>query len=117
MQSLGQHLYRGFNQLIFFLINLVSLVFILFIYFFLFTAAPLTYGNSPARGQIGVIGPSLCHSHSNVRSEPHLQPMLQLSAMQGQGSTHILMDTSWVLNPLSHYGNSSCSLFEEKPVL
>ena len=49
--------------------------------FFFFKAAPVAYGSSQARAQIGAAAASLCHSHSNVGSEPHLQPTLQLSAM------------------------------------
>ena len=33
-----------------------------------------------ARSQIRVAAGSLCHSHSHARSEPHLQPILQLVA-------------------------------------
>ena len=57
----------------------------LFIYFCLFAiswAAPAVYGGSQARGQIGAIATGLrhTHSHSNVGSEPHLQPTPQLMA-------------------------------------
>ena len=55
-------------------------------------AAPTAYGGSQARGQIGAVATSLHQSHSNVGSEPHLQPTPQLTAMphpkpteQGQG--------------------------------
>ena len=44
------------------------------LFFFLFRAIPLAYGGSQARGQIGAIASVLCHSHSNTRSELHLQP-------------------------------------------
>ena len=40
--------------------------------FLLFRAAPGAYGGSQARGRIGAVAASLRHSHSNVRSEPHL---------------------------------------------
>ena len=33
---------------------------------------PVAYENSQARGQILSVAAHLCHSHSNVRSEPHL---------------------------------------------
>ena len=46
-----------------------------------FRAAPMAYGGSQARGQIGDIAAGLCHSHSKVRSEPCLQPIPQLTAM------------------------------------
>ena len=41
-------------------------------FFSLFRAAPMAHGGS----QVG-----LCHSHSNVGSELHLWPTLQLTAM------------------------------------
>ena len=47
----------------------------------LFRTAPRAYGNSQARGQIGIAAAGLHHSHSNARSEPHLRPMWQLVAM------------------------------------
>ena len=64
---------------------LFSLIFIyLFIYYlfiFVFSrAAPVAYGGSQARGLIGVIAARLHQSHSNVESEPHLQPTPQLTA-------------------------------------
>ena len=49
-------------------------------FFFLFMVASVTYGSSQARGQIRAVAVSLCHSHGNARSEPHLLPMLQLAA-------------------------------------
>ena len=51
--------------------------FLLFIYFYffgLFRAAPMAYGGSQARGQIGSVATCLCNSHSHTRSEPHLRP-------------------------------------------
>ena len=58
--------------------NFASSGFILFIFLFL-RAAP-AYGSSQAKGQIGAVASGLCHSQSNARSEPHLQPTLQLTA-------------------------------------
>ena len=56
----------------------------IYIYIFgLFTATLAVYGNSQARGQIGAAAVSLHHSHSHIRSEPHLQSMLQLVATPG----------------------------------
>ena len=43
-------------------------------------AAPAAHGSSPARGGTGAAASSLHHSHSNVGSEPHLQPTPQLTA-------------------------------------
>ena len=46
---------------------------ILLIYLFLlFRAAPMAYGSSQSRGQIGAVAAGLHHSHSNVGSELHL---------------------------------------------
>ena len=42
----------------------------LFYFFFChFRATPAAYGGSQARGRIGAIAASLCHSHSNKESE------------------------------------------------
>ena len=45
---------------------------------FVFRAAPVSYGYSHARGQIGAAVAGLCHSHSNVGSELCLWPTPQL---------------------------------------
>ena len=46
-----------------------------------FRATPAAYGGSQARGWTGAVAASLHHSHSNVRSEPHLGPTPELMAM------------------------------------
>ena len=51
-----------------------------FLIFFIFRAAPVAYESSQARGHIVAITAGLHHSHSHSRSEPHLQPTLQLMA-------------------------------------
>ena len=60
-------------------------LFYLFIYLFsLFAfsrATPVAYGDSQAKGRIGAVATSLRQSHSNVRSELHLRPTQQLTAM------------------------------------
>ena len=61
-----------------------------FVLFLLYRAAPAAYGGSQARGQIGAIAASLHHSHSNARSEPHLNFHLYHSSWQHR-----------ILNPLS----------------
>ena len=43
-------------------------------------AAPEAYGGSQARGIIGAVATSLCHSYSNSGSELHLWPTPQLTA-------------------------------------
>jgi len=40
----------------------------------------MAYGGSQARGLTGAAAAGLCQSHSNARSEPHLQPTPQLTA-------------------------------------
>ena len=52
---------------------------LLFVFFF-FKATPEAYGSSWAKGQIRAGAAGLYHSHSNTRSEPHLQPTLPLAA-------------------------------------
>ena len=42
--------------------------FLLFFVFCLFRAAPMAYGGSQERGQIGAAATDLCHSRSNVGS-------------------------------------------------
>ena len=64
---------------------LISNAFFFFCFYFLsfyfFTATPMAYEGSQARDQIGAVAAGLCHSHSNMDSEPHLQPTSQLMAM------------------------------------
>ena len=50
-------------------------------------AAPAVYGSSQARDQIGATAAGLHHSHSNARSELHLQPTPQLMAMPDPRTT------------------------------
>ena len=52
--------------------------FLLFFFFGFFRSAPLASGSSQARGQIRAAAVILHHSHSNLGSEPHLRPTLQL---------------------------------------
>ena len=47
----------------------------------LLRATPVAYGGSQAGGQTRSVAAALRHSHSNVGSEPHLLPTLQLMAM------------------------------------
>ena len=59
-------------------------VFFFFFFFFclfLLRAAPEAYGGSQARGRIGAVVTGLRHSHSNARSELHLQHTPELTAM------------------------------------
>ena len=54
----------------------------LFLLFYFFRATPVAYGSSQARDQIGASATGHSHSHSKVGSEPHLQPMPQIMAIQ-----------------------------------
>ena len=82
-------------------------MFILFIYLFIYylfvlsRAAPASYAVSQSRGLIGSVATSLCQSHSNTRSEPHLQPTPQLMAVLilnplSEAKDRILMVTSQI---------------------
>ena len=44
----------------------------LIFFFWLFRGAPMAYGNSQARDQIGAAAAGLDHNHSNAGSEPRL---------------------------------------------
>ena len=76
-------------------------VFVFVFSFFLFRAELAAYGGSQARGLIGAIADSLCHSHSNSRSKPpldvhhSLQQILD-ALIKPRDQTCIIMDTSWV---------------------
>ena len=50
------------------------------VFFFFFRATPQHIGGSQATGLIGAVAAGLQQSHSNARSEPHLQPTPQLTA-------------------------------------
>ena len=50
-------------------------------FFFIFRATPAAHGRSQARGPIGAAAAGLRPSHSDMRVEPHLSPMLHLAEM------------------------------------
>ena len=52
-----------------------------FSFLFFLTAILVAYESFWARGWMGATAVDLCHSHSNTRSEPHLQTMPQFAAM------------------------------------
>ena len=56
-------------------------------FFFLNRAAPQAYGSSQVMDQIGAMAASLHHSHSNLGSKLHLQPIPELIAMPYPSST------------------------------
>ena len=70
------------------------------LFFLLFRAVPTTCGSSQARGPIGATAASLHHSHSKIRSEPHLWPTPQHGNVRfsiHQERPGILPTTSWFL--------------------
>ena len=71
----------------------MDIYFILF--FCLFRAAPTAYEGSQARVPVGAIAASPCQSHSNVGSEPLLQPTPQLTANTGS-LTHLGEARDWI---------------------
>ena len=90
-----------------------SQLFLFLLFFLLFRATPIAYGNSQARGGIRATAAGLCYSHSNARSEPHLRPIPQLTAMldsppteRGQGSNLCPRGQQWHSFLLRHNGNS-----------
>jgi len=73
----------------------------IYIYFCLFAfsrAIPVAYGGSQARGLIGAVATGLHQSHSNLGSEPSLQPTPQLTAMPDHQPT----EQSQGSNPQAH---------------
>ena len=87
--------------------------------FCLFRAAPAAYGGSQVRGGVRSTAAGLHRNHSNARS----QPCLRLPHSSGQCRiinplsktrvrTCVLTDTSQVLNPFSHNGNSLVTSFK-----
>ena len=72
-----------FAILVFFWCVLLLLLFVfvfVFVFFAFSRAAPAAHGGSQVRGLTGAFAPSLRRSHSNRRSEPHLQSTPQLIA-------------------------------------
>ena len=63
------------------LAEVVVLVFVVVLFLSFFRGASTAHGGSQDRGQIGAVATSLCHSHSNARSEPHLQATPQCMVM------------------------------------
>ena len=52
-----------------------------FFFFGLFRAAQAAYGSSQASDRTGAVAAGPSHNYSNARSEPHLRPTPQLTAM------------------------------------
>ena len=60
--------------------NFILINFTVYLFIHLFRAALAAYGGSQARGLIRAVAASLCQSHSNSGSKPHLRPTPQLRA-------------------------------------
>ena len=75
--------------------------FFFFCLFALSWAAPAAYGGSQTRGLIGAAAASLHHSHSNTRSELHLQP----TPLQHSSQQH------WIPNPWARPGIKPATLW------
>ena len=80
--------------------------------FFLLKAVPVAYGSSQAREWIRAVLSGLGPSHGDIGSKLHLQPTSQPAARSDPSPTWSRPGTEpfwtpcWVLNPLSHTGNS-----------
>ena len=74
-----------------------------FFFFFLFSAAPTACASSQTRARVRAAAASLHHSSWKYRI---LTPL-----SEARGQTYILVDSSLVLNLLSHNGNSKMLLF------
>ena len=79
-----------------------------FFFFFFFTAASVAYGSSQARSRIRDVAAALHHSQGNSGSKApsaaaaHGDAQILNPLSEVRDPTCILMDTSWVLNPLNH---------------
>ena len=93
---------------------MVTFFFFFFCHVF-FRGTPVAYGSSQARGRIGTVDTGLHHStpdlscicdlhHSSWQCRT-LNPLIE-----ARDQTHILLDTSQVLNTLSHNGNSKAAI-------
>ena len=91
----------------------------LFIIFLLLGATPMAYRSSQARGWIGTTAASLCHSHSNVGSEPCLWPTPQFTATRipnpvseaGGSNLHALMPVGFTSPAPQWERQSICHIF------
>ena len=72
---------RLFPILFFYFYLLLLLYLFIYLFFAISWAAPTACGGFQARDRIRAVAASLCQSHSKLRSEPHMQPTPQLTAM------------------------------------
>ena len=72
--------------------------FLIFYFIFcLFKVASVAYGSSQARGWFGAAAASLCHSHSNTRSEPRLWPTQQVRDWTASSWILVQFLTCWAM--------------------
>ena len=88
-----------------------------FFFFWLFRDTPVAYESSQVRGRIAATAANLHHSHSKARLEPRLWPTPQFMATldgipPSKDWSLVLVDTSQILDLLSHNGNSHFRLFK-----
>ena len=100
------------NHVSLFFIFIIYFCFVLF-FFILFTATPVAYGSSLSRDQIraatGAYATAvatldlshICHLHHSLHQCRIFNPL-----NEARNQTHILLDTSQFLNPLSHNRNT-----------
>ena len=84
------------------------------VFFFSFRAIPVIYRSSQARGRIIAAAASLCQPQQcGILDLCHNLWQCQILNPLGKARdrTYVLMDTSRVLNPLSHNGNSLWDAF------
>ena len=94
-------------------------------FLFFFLGLNLWHKKVPRLGSIGAAAAGLYHSRSNSGSESYLslhhsswQHWILKLLSEARDRTHILMDTSGVLNLLSHNGNSKqAASFDWSPKL
>ena len=84
--------------------------------FLLLRATSASYGSSQVRGRIRAAAAGLHHSHSNVESEPHLQPATKAHGnarsfnplSKARDQTCVLMDTSLIHFHCATMGTGNC---------
>ena len=81
-------------------VRIISRILIIVFFFFFFLGPHLWHMEFPRLG-----APSLHHSNSNATAKPHLQHWILNPLNEARDQTHIIMDTNWVHNQLSHNGN------------
>ena len=70
----------SYKRVFCFVLFFVCIFLLLLLLLFVFLAMPAACGNSQARDWTEAVATDLCHSHSNIGSEPHLLPIPQLTA-------------------------------------